>query len=346
MQHMIWVTLSLLLAAPAAAKSLDGPPRNDLPQTYETARDWGELPAGLKWAAVTAVEPAPDGSVYVIHRCADNSCIGRSEPPILKFDASGRLLKAFGQGMFLFPHGSTIDRDGNLWVTDLGAVFLERKPGERPAGKIVKFSPQGEVLMTLGSEALGSATDFLDQPNDVVVGRNGDFFVTESHSPAGIHNRVLKFSKRGKFLKAFGSKGSGPGEFVEPHSIAIDSRGRLFIADRENNRIAIFDQDGRFLDQWHQFGRPSGIYIDKFDRIYVADSESGPDKGRGQNPGIRRGIRIGSARTGAVTDFIEDLESAEQRHSGAEGVAADAQGRVYGAVVGRRMLEVHRKKTP
>lgn len=329
---------------PAVAVARDAAPRNDLPQPYETTRDWGTLPAGMKWAAVTAVESAPGGVIYVIHRCYENSCIDRPEPPILKFDAQGRLLKAFGQGLFRFPHGATVDPQGNLWVTDLGSVFLAERGSGDNGGKIVKFDPDGKVLMTLGHDALGSATDFLDQPNDIVVTRKGDFFVSESHSPGGKNNRVLKFSKDGKFIGQWGRKGSGPGEFSEPHSLALDSRGRLFVADRENNRIQIFSQDGKFLAQWHQFGRPSGIYIDGKDRLYVADSESSPVEGRNQDARIRRGIRIGSARTGRVDAFIEDAEAAEPRHSGAEGVGVDDQGNVYGAVVGRRMLERHVKR--
>jgi sugar lactone lactonase YvrE len=124
----------------------------------------------------------------------------------------------------------------------------------------------------------------------------------------------------------------------------MDSRGRLFVADRENNRIQIFDQDGRLLDEWRQFGRPSGIFITRDDTIYVADSESGPDTGAHERPGIKKGIRVGSARDGSVTAFIEDSESTAPDHSGAEGVGVDAQGNVYGGVVRRQMLERHIKK--
>ena len=159
-----------------------------------------------------------------------------------------------------------------------------------------------------------------------------------------MNNRVVKFTRDGTFVKQWGRKGSGRGELSEPHTIAIDSRGRLFVGDRENNRIQIFDQDGTFLDEWRQFGRPSGIFITRDDTIYVADSESGPDTGAGELPGIKKGIRIGSARDGSVTAFIEDMESTRAEHSGAEGVGVDADGNVYGAVVRRQMLERHVKK--
>jgi len=312
-------------------------PRNDLPQLYRTTRDWGELPRGVKWAAVTAIEPAPDGTLYVIHRCFANSCAGRSEAPILKYDAAGKLLKSWGEGMFIFPHGGTVDRDGNLWLTDAR--------GENGKGhQVFKFSPEGKVLMTLGRAGVsGSGPELFDQPTDVLVAPNGDIFVTDSHRN-GKNNRVVRFTRDGTFVKEWGRKGSGRGELSEPHTIAMDSRGRLFVGDRENNRIQIFDQDGGYIAEWRQFGRPSGIAIAKDDTIYVADSESGPDTGARELPGIRKGIRIGSAKDGTVTAFIEDMEPTTPDHSGAEGVGVDAQGNVYGGVLRRQMLERHVKK--
>jgi DNA-binding beta-propeller fold protein YncE len=329
----------IIAALWSATTQPNAAPRNDLPQPYQTTRDWGELPAGVKWAAVTAVEPAPDGSIYVIHRCFANSCANRSESPILKYNAAGKLLAQWGAKMFIFPHGATVDRDGNLWVTDAR--------GEGSIGhQVFKFSPDGKVLMTLGRAGVsGSTPDLFDQPTDVVVAPGGDIFVTDSHRN-GKNNRVVRFTKDGKYVKEWGKKGSGRGEMSEPHTIAIDSRGRLFVGDRENNRIQIFDQDGRYLDEWRQFGRPSGIFITKDDTIYVADSESGPDTGARELTGIRKGIRIGSARDGSVTAFIEDSESTTPDHSGAEGVGVDAQGNVYGAVVRRQMLERHIRKLP
>jgi sugar lactone lactonase YvrE len=331
------VIVSTLLLIAAAPPQPAGAPRNDLPQPYRTTRDWGQLPPGVKWAAVTAIEPAPDGSIYVIHRCFANSCANRQEAPILKYDAAGKLLNSWGVGMFIFPHGATVDRDGHLWVTDAR--------GENGIGhQVIKFDANGKVLMTLGQKGVsGSTSTLFDQPTDVVIAPSGDIFVTDSHRN-GKNNRVVRFTRDGKFVKEWGKKGSGRGEMSEPHTIAMDSRGRLFVGDRENNRIQIFDQDGTFLDEWRQFGRPSGIFITKDDAIYVADSESGPDTGAHELPGIRKGIRIGSAKDGSVTAFIEDMEPTTPDHSGAEGVGVDAQGNVYGGVVRRQMLERHVKK--
>jgi DNA-binding beta-propeller fold protein YncE len=334
MRSTMMLAAAVLSLASSAFAADGGAPRNDLPQPYQTTRDWGELPPGVKWAAVTAVEPAPDGTIYVVHRCFNNSCAGRPEAPILKYDANGKLLASFGVGMFVFPHGGTVDADGNLWITDAG--------GQNGKGhQAIKLSPEGRVLMTLGKAGVsGSGPDLFDQPTDVAVAANGDIFVSDSHRN-GKNNRIVKFDKNGKFIKEWGKKGSGPGEFSEVHTMAFDSQGRLFAGDRENNRIQIFDSDGKLLDTWHQFSRPSGISITKDDKIYVTDSESGPDSGAHELMGIKKGIRIGSARTGEVTAFIEDMESTRPEHSGAEGMAVDAAGNVYGAVVRRQMLERH-----
>jgi len=326
---------ALVLSATTAWAQTDLQPLNDLPNPFRTVRDWAHPPNGAPWAAVTAVEVAPDGSIYVIHRCHANSCADRPEPPILKFDASGKLLKAWGAGLFIFPHGATVDAQGNLWVTD-----EQMKDGK--GMQVFKFSPDGKILMTLGKAGVASAEPGLfDEPTDVAVAPNGDIFVTEGHSgPRPGNDRISKFSKDGKFLKSWGKRGSGNDEFNAPHTIALDSQGRLFVGDRNNNRIQIFDQEGRYLDTWRQFARPSGIFIAKDDTMYVADSESwGKDE-----PGWKKGIRIGSARTGKVDFFIEDMESTTEEHSGAEGVGVDAAGNVYGAVVRRQMLEKHIKK--
>jgi len=207
-----------------------------------------------------------------------------------------------------------------------------------------KFSPEGRVLMTLGKAGVtGSGPDTFNSPSDVIVAPNGDIFVADGHG-GDTNERIVKFSKDGKFIKAWGKKGSGPSEFDTPHSIAMDSKGRLFVADRGNNRVQIFDQDGKFLEEWKQFSRPSGIFIDRNDVMYSADSESTDKDGYGHNPGWKRGIRIGSARDGSVTAFIPDPSPGTAVTSAAEGVAADAQGNVYGAEVGPKDVKKYVKK--
>jgi len=166
--------------------------------------------------------------------------------------------------------------------------------------------------------------------------------VADGHA-AMATGRIVKFSKDGKFVKAWGKNGSGPGEFNVPHSIAMDSAGRIFVADRSNSRLQIFDQDGKFIDQWKQFGRPSGVYIDRNDVLYVADSQSNAT----QNPGFTRGVRIGSAKDGKVTALIPDThpDPDKNNNAGAEGVSADASGNVYvGDVTGMELKKYARSK--
>jgi DNA-binding beta-propeller fold protein YncE len=214
--------------------------RNDLPRPYVTQRDWGELPEGTgAWAAVTAVEPSPNGQfIYVIHRCFENSCENRPEPPILKYDYEGNLQMAFGAGLFVFPHGAAVDHEGNLWVADA-------RGNEEIGHQVIKFSPEGEILMTLGQSGRGgSGPNLLHSPNDVVIDPNdGDIFVADSHR-GGLNNRVVHYSASGDYIKEWGGKGSAQGLISEPHTIAMDSRGRLFVGDRENNRIQLFTQEG------------------------------------------------------------------------------------------------------
>lgn len=184
--------------------------------------------------------------------------------------------------------------------------------------------------------------EYFYQPNDVLVAPDGSIFVAEGHSSAATANaRVLKFAPDGRFLKAFGTKGSGKGGMDQPHALAMDSRGRLFVGDRSNNRILLMDQEGNLLAEWNQFSRPSGIFIDRNDLIYVADSESGS-----VNPAHgawKRGIRIGSAKDGKVTGFIPDPDEAATNTSAAEGVAVDARGNIYGAEVGPKALKKYVK---
>jgi DNA-binding beta-propeller fold protein YncE len=297
---------------------------NNLPNPYRPIENWAQLPAGIQWGQVISLQPDAHGNLWVFHR---------SEPPILEFDASGKLLKSFGAGMFVQPHGLTIDRDGNLWTTDSQA-----KDGK--GQQVFKMSPDGKVLMTLGKAGVaGAGPDAFNGPSGVAIAANGDIFVADGHG-GDTNARVVKFSKDGKFIKEWGKKGTGPGEFDTPHSIAMDSKGRVFVADRGNSRIQIFDQDGKFIDQWKQFGRPSGLYIAKDDVLYSVDSQSDEKT----NPGAKRGIRIGSAKDGAVKAFIPD-QSPDPQIALAEGVSADAKGdTIYAAGVSSMALHKFVKK--
>jgi sugar lactone lactonase YvrE len=309
----------------ATAAATVGAQNGNLPTPYHEVANWAKLPAGSKWAGGQAADPASNGDIWTFNR---------ADPPILRFDQSGKVVRSFGDGMFVQAHGMTVDRNGDVWVTD--AMIMGGK-----GNQVFKFSPDGKLLMTLGKAGVaGGDKAVFSGPADVAIAQNGDIFVADGHMEGPV-NRIVKFSRDGTFIKAWGTRGSAPGEFNLPHSITIDSRGRIFVADRTNNRIQIFDQDGRFLEQWRQFGRPSGVFIDANDNLYVADSQSNSRT----NPGYTRGIRIGSARDGKVTALIPFVEPDPDKNNnnGVEGVGADAKGNVYAAEVSTGMLRKYAK---
>ena len=288
---------------------------------YQGVDDWAQLPDGRTWGAPAGVEMDPDQtSLWVFERCGANSCAESDLPAILKFDASGNLVQSFGAGMFIFPHGLHVDHEGSVYVTD-------GRGDDNRGHQVFKFSPDGELLFTLGQPGVaGEGRGTFNRPSDVAVAPNGDIFVADGHSPLDTNMRIVKFSSDGTFIKSWGTKGTGPGELNDPHSIAFDSTGRLFVADRENQRIQIFDQDGGFIDAWTQFGSPSGIFITPDDTLYVAD--------------LAAGIRIGSAKDGSLSAFIKAPIPDSGSVRVAESVAVDGQGNIYaGENAGRKLMK-------
>ncbi len=327
-------------AAPAdMAAVLDGRvPINDLPNPYSSIDGWGKLPGGREWGSTAGVDIDPDGNLWAIDRCGSNSCAGSDLDPILKFDADGNVTAAIGGGLFLFPHGLHVDRDGNVWVTDARGPNPDNRDSAGKGHVVIKLSPAGEVLLTLGQSGVaGDGTDaLLNTPCDVVTVANGDIFVGDGHEGQNTDDpdtvaRIVKFDSEGNFLASIGHWGAGPGEFKTPHALDIDSRGRLVVGDRGNNRLQVLDLDGNFIEQFKQYSRPSGIYIQDDDTIFVADSESAFDEVR--NPGWTPAIRVGNLRDGSIDYLIDGTVEAYPEGSNPEGVAVDPQGNVYGAVV-------------
>lgn len=339
------VFLSISFSILTANAQPDMDPVNDLPNGYQFSVGWLRLPVGREWGSTGTIDIDADGeSVWVAERCASDSlnrnypirsCAGSDLPPVLKFSAEGELLTSFGAGMIVMPHGMHVDRDGNIWVTD--APFTVPPGSEGKGHAVYKFSPEGELLLTLGEPGIpGADNAHFNMPTDVVTAENGDIFVSDGHG-GETNARIMKFSADGTYITQWGEKGTEPGQFDTPHGMAMDSQGRIFVADRNNNRLQLFDQNGNFLEEWYQFSRLSGIYIDQNDVLYAVDSESNIQRGRGE---WKRGIRIGSARTGEVWTLIPDPADPNDGpffvSSGGEGVAADAEGNIYGAEVGPR----------
>jgi sugar lactone lactonase YvrE len=289
---------------------------NSAPNPYHVVEHWAKLPQGRPWGQAIGLDIDRDGtSLWVFDRCAGTTCVGSNVAPIQKFDASGRLVVSFGSGLINWPHGLGVDGDGNVWVTD-------GKAGDGKGETAIKFAPDGRVLMTLGTPGVaGNGPNQLNGPSDVLVAPNGDIFVADGHGE-GTNDRIVKYSPDGKFLKTWGHHGSGPGEFNVTHGLAMDSAGRLFVADRSNSRIEIFDPNGKLLDIWKQFGRPSGVYIQN-DVLYACDSQSGSKV----NAPFRQGIRIGSVKDGKVTAFISAPDPSFEMP---EGCTADKNGNVFG----------------
>ncbi|MSR20481.1 MAG: hypothetical protein EXR91_05825 [Gemmatimonadetes bacterium] len=305
------------------------------PRSYMTHRNWGVLSAGRQWGRVSGVYMDPNGTdIWVFERCGADNCITSDDPTVMRFNGNGMLLASFGADMFVRPHGMYVDREGNVWVTDgrgARAAELEANPdAARKGNQVVKFSPEGVILLVLGTPGTaGDPPAALDDPNDVIVAPNGEILVSEGHSGMSGPGRISRFAADGTYLGSFGEFGSGPGQFAVPHAMAFDSQGRLFVADRGNSRIQIFDAEFRFVEEWRQFGRPNDVFIDANDVMYVLDSESGDER----NPGMRRGVYIGSAKDGTVTNFIEPHPSTREGEAEygtmGEGVTVDAMGNIY-----------------
>jgi sugar lactone lactonase YvrE len=313
----------------------------------KVTRNWGELPAGRKWGTSAGLDVDPkDGNIWGYERCGAGTagggpvdCDNNPVDPVFKFDRhTGKVLANIGKGVMVTPHGIHVDKDGNVWIAD----FANNKEGTK-GQQVHKFSPKGEKLLSLGvAGKAGNADGQFNQPNDVVTAPDGTIFVADGHDAQGMTtpqaiadglkrgatSRISNFTKDGKFIKSWGTIGVKHGEFRTPHALMIDAKGRLWVADRGNHRLEIFDQDGKYLESRYAFSRPSGFFI-KGTTLYVIDSESGPLN----HPNWRDGVRIGPLDEDRVTGFIPPFDREDRVYQGTagEGIAVDADGNVYAA---------------
>ena len=317
--------------------------------TPNVTRNWGNLPAGREWGSTAGIDIDPnDGHIWAYERCGAGSfgggtpvnCDSNPVDPIFKFDRNtGEVLANFGGGIMMTPHGIHVDSEGNVWVTD----FANNAAGTK-GHQVHKFSSSGELLMSLGTAGQpGSGPNQFNQPNDVIVGPDGSIYVSDGHNgqgmtsnqameqgrDAGATARIIKFSADGTRIKEWGQIGVRHGEFRTPHALEFDSQGRLWVADRGNHRLEIFDQDGNYLDSRYMYGRISGIFITDDDMVYAIDSESSPTG----HVGWRNGVRIGHIDEDRISGFIQPFERPDRVYQGTagEGVAVDADGNVYAA---------------
>lgn len=339
---LLWIGAQVALAEPPGTpQNRSTPPVNSGADPYRAIRDWAQLTIEKRpWGGSNGVAIDKDGkTVWATDRCSPGTapgCLGTKANPIHHFDADGKEIRSFGGGMFVWPHGIYVDKDGNIWVTDARAPTadeIKKYPGADKLGSAVyKFSPDGRLLMTLGKPGVkGNPPEALTEPTVVLTDPgNGDVYVAESHTDVEDPNlvgRISVFDRTGKFLRVIGKTGWGPGEFRTPHGLAFDSQGRLIVVDRHNHRVQVLTKQGQFVAEYPEFGRGSGLAIDANDTIYVADSESQPRV----HPGWLRGIRIGSVKDGHVTIFVPPHKTDAPEGAMGEGIAVDAAGNIYTA---------------
>ncbi len=307
---------------------------------YHADYDWAKLPEGLTIGVASGVFPDPDGQhLWVLSRCGANHCALVPEiDPILKFDMDGNLVDKFGAGLFSWPHGFFLDHEGFLWVTEGAPVGDARAVEGMRLGmghQVFKLNQSGEVVMALGESGVaGDDETHFNGPSDVMVAPSGDIWITDGHR--GGNNRLVKFSADGTFLLQVGggveSVSGDPGSFNDPHGITMDREGRVVVADRGNNRVQVFDQEGNLLKVWTQMGRPSTVFVDRNNMLYAGDGMSNEQ----WNPGWERGIHIAPASSGWVSAFIPDREVPVG--TGVEFLGVDFNGNIYSGEVGRQRL--------
>ena len=325
-------TVALAQQGGTAPPAIELPAGNAISNPYRMIENWPHL-GPIKPGAAIGIVPDGQGGAWLQHR---------SDPGIVHINAAGDVIKRF-EVTFSSSHGLCRDRDGNFWASDSGP-FVDT-PGVTgvKGNQVLKFSPEGKLLLTLGKAGVSAAgPDTFLQPAACMEAPDGTIVIADGHWPRPSTgpqdgDRLVWYTRDGKYVKSLGRHGRKPGEFMGAHGVAFDSQGRLFVADRSNNRIQIFDRDLKLVDTWTHFGRPSGLWILKDDTLIVSDSESNqriggasdaPEGGGNaiRNPGWKNGIRIGSAKNGSLRAFIDGTRP--------EGLAADERGNIFGGLTG------------
>ena len=295
---VLLASLTLVVGAAVFATSAD---KADALPSYQVVAGWPTLPEKSKLGPVAAVATDAMDRVYVFHR---------GKQPIMVFDKDGRFLRSWGDDVIKTAHGLRVDRDGNVWTTDIGHQ------------QVMKFDGEGKLLLTLGKkDEKGDGQDTFNMPTDVAVADSGEFYVSDGYG----NSRVVKFSKEGKYLKEWGKKGKGDGEFVIPHVVLLDAKGRVYVGDRENNRVQVFDADGKYLSQWKDSGAPYGLFLTSGGRMFVADGRANE-------------VKVLDAEGKLLGRFGEKGTEAGQM-SGPHWVCADSKGAVYVAETGAQRVQ-------
>jgi len=314
-------------------QTLSRRPTSTMESPYTLTENWPTLLPGQEWGAAIGLIPDDTGGLWMMFR---------SEPPINYINADGQITRSFGEGTIVQAHGFCMDHDGNLWAGDSGS-FSDDPSTHGRGFQIHKFNQEGVLLMSLGQAGVSRAgRDTFIGPTACAVAPDGNIVIADGHWPRPSDaqqdgDRLVVVTPDGEFVKEVGKLGAGPGEFMGPHALAFDADGRLFVADRSNNRIQIFDQDLNFVDEWRHFGRPSGITILGDGTMVVADSESGaaiggpsiaPEGGPQavpRNPGFQVGIRVGRV-DGSLQFYVPGTRP--------EGMAADNLGNIFAGLTG------------
>ncbi len=358
-----FISATLALASVAAQAETQYPRPTELPNPYRLVEGWPTIPKSMNgghWGEVIRVHVAPNGNIWVFHRCFNTvppghaTCIRsrRLQSADFGIRSLGQAAKSFGAGLFAYPHGFTIDGQGNLWVTDVNdeatvlGMSAKNADGVIMGQEVLKLSPAGKVLMTLGKEGVsGNGPDTFDRPTGVAVGPNGDVFVTDGHAP----NRAQQCA-RGEIYRGTASS-SRPGDTKERRpaistspttSSSAGPQGRVYVADRRNNaRIQVFDQDGNFIAAWKQFGQPSSVFVGKDDTIYVGAAFPDPAPKKASCGASW----WANAKDGSLKAFIPDPADPDKLDVGtsASGIAADAAGSIYAADVAAHNLRKYVK---